>query len=298
MSVRRAINGKPAGVCFEISMSQERRYTSLAPMSWFKAFLKGFTTPMSSEGSNSVEGSNNFTEHATQILAMARLEAARFNHSFVGTEHLLLGLVRLGKGTAAAVLSKIGVDLEALKREVERQVGVAPDEKIASNISITPRVKKVLALAAKEARDMNDSSIGSEHILLGLMREGDGVAARVLKNFDLEIGVVKECILKELDPNYPSTAMEDESEKRRRVMIDVSKRYDVYCRDVDGEAVYRNVRFKGVRNLFKEREFGFAEFMEIEQVDGTVIFIGRHSIARFCEHGVTPKVEIIPRKKE
>lgn len=267
-------------------------------MNWLKAFWNGLTTPMSPEGVTSSEGSNNFTEHATQVLAMARLEAARFNHNFVGTEHLLLGFVRLGKGTAVAVLAKMGVDLEALKREVERQVGVAPGEKIAGNIPITPRVKKVLALAAKEARDMNHSSIGSEHILLGLMREGDGVAARVLKNFDLEIEVVRECILKELDPNYPSTAMKDEFEKRQKAMIDVSKRYDVYCRDVDGEAVYRNVRFKGVRNLFKEREFGLAEFMEIEQVDGATIFIRRHSIARFCEHGVTPKVEIIPRKKE
>jgi len=253
---------------------------------------------MSREGANSVEGSNSFTEHATQILAMALLEAARFNHNFVGTEHLLLGLVRLGKGTAVAVLAKMGLDLEALKREVERQLGVAPREKVTGNIHITPRVKKVMALAAKEASDMNHSSIGSEHILLGLMREGDGVAARVLKDFDLEIGVVRECILKELDPNYPSTAMKDDFEKRRRVMLDVSTRYDVYCRDLDGEAVYRNVLFKGVKNLFKEGDFGLAEFMEIEQVDGAVIFIGRHSIVRFCEHGVTPNVESIPRKKE
>jgi hypothetical protein len=267
-------------------------------MNWFKAFLQGFTTPVSRDGVSSFEGSNNFTQHATQVLAMARLEAARLNHSFVGTEHLLLGLVRLSKGTAVAVLIKMGVELEALKREVESLVGVSSDEKIAGNIHITPRVKKVLALAAKEARDMNHSSIGSEHILLGLMREGDGVAARVLKNFDLEIGVVKECILKELDPNYPSTAMKDEFEKRQKAVIDVSKRYDVYCRDVDGEAVYRNVLFKGVRNLFKEREFGFAEFVEIEQVDGAAIFIGRHSIIKFCEHGVTPDAELIPRKKE
>jgi hypothetical protein len=267
-------------------------------MKWFKAFWKGFTTPMSREGVSSFEGSNNFTQHATQVLAMARLEAARFNHGFVGTEHLLLGLVRLGKGTAVAVLAKMGVELEALKCEVERQVGITSGEKIAGNIPITPRVKKVLALAAKEARDMNHSSIGSEHILLGLMREGEGVAAHVLKNLDLEIEIVRECILKELDPNHPSTAMKDEFEKRQRVMIDVSKRYDVYCRDVDGEAVYRNVLFKGERHLFKEREFGYPDYVEIEQVDGAAIFIGRHSIIRFCVHGVTPKIELIPRKRE
>lgn len=269
------------------------------PVSWFNSFWKGFTTPMSREGANSVEGSDNyFTQHATQVLATARLEAARMNHRFVGTEHLLLGLVRMGKGTAVAVLAKIGVDLEALKHELERQVGVAPGEKVTGDISITPRVKKVLALAAKEARDMNHSSIGSEHILLGLMREGDGVAASVLKNFDLEIEVVRECILKELDPNYPSTAMKDEFEKRQKAMIDVSKRYDVYCQDAEGEAVYRNVLFKGVRDLFKHREFGYPEFVEIEQADGAAIFVRKHLIIRLCEHGVMPKVEIIPRKKE
>jgi len=267
-------------------------------MNWFKAFWKGLTTPMLREGVSSFEGSNNFTQHATQVLAMARLEAARFNHGFVGTEHLLLGLVRLGKGTAVAVLAKMGVELEALKREVEKQVGVTSGEKIAGDIPITPRVKKVLALAAKEAGEMNHSSIGSEHILLGLMREGDGVAARVLKNLDLEIEIVRQCILKELNPSYPSNAMNDEFKKRQKAMIDVSKRYDVYCRDVEGEAVYRNVLFKGIRNLFVERELSFPEFVEIEQVDGTAIFIDRHSILKFCEHGVTPDAELIPRKKE
>src|SRR6266700_2132773 len=109
-------------------------------MNWLKEFWKGFTTPMSSEGTGPSEALHNFTQHAKQTLAMARLEAERFNHNFIGTEHLLLGLTRLSKGTAVAVLVKMGVELELVQREVEKQVGVGPIEKSATDIPYTPRV--------------------------------------------------------------------------------------------------------------------------------------------------------------
>src|SRR6478736_3734279 len=148
------------------------------------------------------EAMNNFTPRAQQVLALARKEADRFNHNFVGTEHLLLGLIKLGQGVAVNVLQKMGLDLETVRMEVEKQVGTGPDQKMIGNIPYTPRVKKVLALASKEAKALNHTYVGTEHILLGLLREGDGVAARVLKNLEVDIEQTRQEILKELDPNF------------------------------------------------------------------------------------------------
>src|SRR5580698_1248621 len=153
----------------------------------------------------SEESMNNFTPRAQQVLALARKEADRFNHNFVGTEHLLLGLIKLGQGVAVNVLQKLGLDLETVRMEVEKQVGTGPDQKMIGNIPYTPRVKKVLALAAKEAKALNHTYVGTEHILLGLLREGDGVAARVLKNLDVDIEQTRQEILKELDPQFASS---------------------------------------------------------------------------------------------
>jgi ATP-dependent Clp protease ATP-binding subunit ClpC len=150
----------------------------------------------------SEEAMNNFTPRAQQVLALARKEADRFNHNFVGTEHLLLGLIKLGQGVAVNVLQKMGLDLETVRMEVEKQVGTGPDQKMIGNIPYTPRVKKVLALASKEAKALNHTYVGTEHILLGLLREGDGVAARVLKNLEVDIEQTRQEILKELDPNF------------------------------------------------------------------------------------------------
>src|SRR6266403_391105 len=158
------------------------------------------------------EAMNNFTPRAQQVLALARKEADRFNHNFVGTEHLLLGLIKLGQGVAVNVLQKLGLDLETVRMEVEKQVGTGPDQKMIGNIPYTPRVKKVLALAVKEAKALNHTYVGTEHILLGLLREGDGVAARVLKNLDVDIEQTRQEILKELNPNFEAAEEQAPSE--------------------------------------------------------------------------------------
>lgn len=145
---------------------------------------------------------NNFTPRAQQVLQLARKEADRFNHNYVGTEHLLLGLIKLGQGVAVNVLQKMGLDLETVRMEVEKQVGSGPETKIVGNVPYTPRVKKVLALAGKEAKALSHSYVGTEHILLGLLKEGEGVAARVLKNLEVDIERTKNEIQKELDPNF------------------------------------------------------------------------------------------------
>ena len=145
---------------------------------------------------------NNFTPRAQQVLALARKEADRFHHNYVGTEHILLGLIKLGQGVAVSVLQKMGLDLETVRAAVEKQVGTGQETKTPGSIPYTPRVKKVLALAGKEARTLNHSYVGTEHILLGLLREGEGVAARVLKSLDIDIERTRNEILRELDPQF------------------------------------------------------------------------------------------------
>src|ERR687893_1974657 len=158
----------------------------------------------------SLKTMNNFTPRAQQVLALARKEADRFHHNYVGTEHILLGLIKLGQGVAVSVLQKMGMDLETVRMEVEKQVGSGPETKMVGNIPYTPRVKKVLALAGKEAKALNHSYVGTEHILLGLLREGEGVAARVLKSLEVDIERTRNEILKELDPNFTPPESEQE----------------------------------------------------------------------------------------
>jgi ATP-dependent Clp protease ATP-binding subunit ClpC len=149
-----------------------------------------------------MEPMNNFTPRAQQVLALARKEADRFHHNYVGTEHILLGLIKLGQGVAVSVLQKMGLDLETVRNAVEKQVGTGQETKTQGSIPYTPRVKKVLALAGKEAKALNHSYVGTEHILLGLLREGEGVAARVLKSLDIDIERTRNEILRELDPQF------------------------------------------------------------------------------------------------
>jgi ATP-dependent Clp protease ATP-binding subunit ClpC len=151
------------------------------------------------------EPMSNFTPRAQQVLALARKEADRFHHNYVGTEHILLGLINLGQGVAVNVLQKMGLDLDTVRQAVDEQVGLGPEAKPSGNVPYTPRVKKVLALAGKEAKSLNHSYVGTEHILLGLLREGEGVAARVLKSLDIDVERCRNEILSELDPNFSSS---------------------------------------------------------------------------------------------
>jgi ATP-dependent Clp protease ATP-binding subunit ClpC len=157
------------------------------------------------------EPMSNFTPRAQQVLALARKEADRFHHNYIGTEHLLLGLINLGQGVAVNVLQKMGLDLDTVRQAVDEQVGLGPEAKPSGNIPYTPRVKKVLALAGKEAKSLNHSYVGTEHILLGLLREGEGVAARVLKSLDVDVDRCRNEILSELDPNFASSEEKESS---------------------------------------------------------------------------------------
>ena len=133
-----------------------------------------------------------FTKRARKVLSLAQEEAQRLQHNYVGTEHLLLGLVREGEGVAAKALSNLGVELHEVRSSVERIIGRG-DHIVLGEIGLTPRAKKVIELAVDEARRLNHHYIGTEHLLLGLVREGEGIAADVLESLDVNLkGVRKE----------------------------------------------------------------------------------------------------------
>lgn len=151
-----------------------------------------------SDGRTSKRGSfDMFTERARTVMQLAQEEAQRLQHNFIGTEHLLLGLLREGEGVAGQVLRKLGVDLEQARQAVEGIVGRG--ERIAEGeIRLTPRAKKVVELAVAETRRLNHLYVGTEHLLLGLLREGEGVGAGVLTSFGLSLQEVRANVIQVL----------------------------------------------------------------------------------------------------
>src|SRR5438128_6659836 len=138
-----------------------------------------------------------FTERARRVLTFAQEEAQRFNHNYIGTEHLLLGLVREGEGVAARVLTSMGVDLELVRTQVELIIGRG-DRMVMGEIGLTPRAKRVIELAVDEARRLNHHYIGTEHLLLGLVREGEGIAAGVLESLGVSLEKVRAQVIEVL----------------------------------------------------------------------------------------------------
>ena len=136
-----------------------------------------------------------FTDRARKVMALANQEAQRFNHEYIGTEHILLGLVKEGSGVGANVLKTLDVDLRKVRLEVEKLVKSGPDMISMGKLPQTPRAKKVIEYAIEEARNLNHNYVGTEHLLLGLIREHDGVAAQVLRNLGLKLEEVREEVL-------------------------------------------------------------------------------------------------------
>jgi len=175
---------------------------------------------------------NKFTERARKVLGLAQEEAQRLRHNYIGTEHLLLGLVREREGIAGRVLSGQGVDLDEVRARVEHIIGRG-DHVVTGEVGFTPRAKKVVQLAVDEAVDLGHHYIGTEHILLGLVREGEGIAAGVLESFDLRLGQVRTAVLQELTHLPPDEAREQAA---RRPSFSGPKNNVVTCR-LDDHAV-------------------------------------------------------------
>jgi ATP-dependent Clp protease ATP-binding subunit ClpC len=136
-----------------------------------------------------------FTDRARKVMALANQEAQRFNHEYIGTEHILLGLVKEGSGVGANVLKNLDVDLRKVRLEVEKLVKAGPEMVTMGKLPQTPRAKKVIEYAIEEARNLNHNYVGTEHLLLGLLREHDGVAAQVLRNLGLKLEEVRDEVL-------------------------------------------------------------------------------------------------------
>ena len=136
-----------------------------------------------------------FTDRARKVMQLANQEAQRFNHEYIGTEHILLGLVKEGSGVAANVLKNLEVDLRKIRLEVEKIVQSGPDMVTMGKLPQTPRAKKVIEYAMEEARNLNHNYVGTEHLLLGLLREQEGVAAQVLMNLGLKLEDVRDEVL-------------------------------------------------------------------------------------------------------
>jgi ATP-dependent Clp protease ATP-binding subunit ClpA len=149
-----------------------------------------------------------FTDRARKVMQLANQEALRFRHEYIGTEHVLLGLTAEGSGVAANVLKNLDIDLLKLRREVEKIIPYDPNaETVATGrLPHTPRTKKVVEHAIEEARSLDHNYVGTEHLLLGLLREEEGLAAQVLTNLGLKLGDVREEVLNLLGHNMPKAA--------------------------------------------------------------------------------------------
>src|SRR5438552_3367839 len=145
-----------------------------------------------------------FTDRSRKVMQLANQEAQRFNHEYIGTEHILLGLVKEGSGVAANVLKNLDINLQKIRLEVEKMVQPGPDRVTMGKLPQTPRAKKVIEYSIEEARNLNHNYVGTEHLLLGLLREQEGVAAQVLMNLGLKLEDVREEVLNLLGHNMDS----------------------------------------------------------------------------------------------
>jgi ATP-dependent Clp protease ATP-binding subunit ClpC len=147
-----------------------------------------------------------FTDGARRVMQLARGEARRFRHAYIGTEHILLGLVQERSGVAADILKNRDVDIPRIRAEAEKLVQSGPDLVTLPKLPQTPRAKRAIELAVVEARNLHENYVGTEHVLLGLLREREGVAAQVLINLGLRLDGVRTEILKRIDGRAPLEA--------------------------------------------------------------------------------------------
>ncbi|MDI3281584.1 MAG: Clp protease N-terminal domain-containing protein, partial [Bacillota bacterium] len=143
-----------------------------------------------------------FTERAERVILLSQEEARRLGHSAVGTEHILLGLIREGDGVAARALQSLGLTLEAIQEEVEKMMGRVEIQPPMGKVTLTPRAKRVIELAIDEARQLGHNYVGTEHLLLGLLREKEGIAAQVLRSLGVDLVKVRERVVELLGGMY------------------------------------------------------------------------------------------------
>jgi ATP-dependent Clp protease ATP-binding subunit ClpC len=185
--------------------------TSKRSIIGFLVFLAGVVglvrliDALSRRNGRDIDRFDKFTERARKVLSLAQEEAQRLRHNYIGTEHLLLGLLREGEGVAAKVLNNLGVDLKEARNTVEAIIGRG-NRVVLGEIGLTPRAKKVIELAVDEARRLNHHYIGTEHLLLGLVREGEGIAAGTLESLGVDLKKVRAETMRVLGRNEGTTS--------------------------------------------------------------------------------------------
>ncbi|HWB01601.1 MAG TPA: Clp protease N-terminal domain-containing protein [Verrucomicrobiales bacterium] len=180
-------------------LKHEFAKTSVKKRAWLKR-LNGIIDAVTGAFGSAPSWST-LTPGARWTLELARQEAPRLHHGFVGTEHVLLALLALEEGVVPNVFKRMGVEREAVRRRIENWVSRFPLSKMPGRIPYTPRVKKSLSFAAREARVSRNASVGAEHLLLGLVMEGEGIAGRVLRDFGFSPETIREEIMREADRN-------------------------------------------------------------------------------------------------
>jgi ATP-dependent Clp protease ATP-binding subunit ClpA len=201
-----------------------------------------------------------FTDRARRVMEFANQEAWRFNHEYLGTEHILLGLVREGTGVAANILKNVGADLRNVRLEVEKIVQSGPDIVTMGKVPMTPRAKKVIEIATNEARNLNHAYVGTEHLFLGLVNEDTTVAAQVLLNLGIQLKGVREEVVKLLvcSPTEPEVDLAEEIVKGFEQQIDLINRFvSSAIADMDFE---KGALLRDITDKLKELKTRFIKF--------------------------------------
>lgn len=197
-----------------------------------------------------------FTDRARKVMQLANQEAMRFNHEYIGTEHILLGLIKEGSGVAAMVLKELGIDLRTIRLEVDKMVQSGPDVLNMGSLPKTPRAKRVIDYAMEECRNFNHHYVGTEHLLLGLIREGEGVAAKVLMVLGLGLDAVRDAVRQALGFCDDRDAQVTDSGSTFRIRIELCRALLRFDESIDllDRAVFEAAHYSGVGNLDAQRD--------------------------------------------
>ncbi len=247
-----------------------------------------------------------FTERARKVLNLAQEEAHRFNHNYIGTEHILLGLVREGEGVAARVLGNLGVELHKVRSAVEFIIGRG-EKMVLGDIGLTPHAKKVVELAIDEAQRLNHHYIGTEHILLGLVREGEGIAAGVLESMGVSLAKVRSEVMRVLNSNQGNPPIHNTAQVTTVQMVADPPELGSQLRDkltrlvelrMHKEEAAKNEQYELAANLYN-RESEIKAELEAEDFDYEQFIGGLHelgvSVSIYAQTSNTRPEQIAPQ---
>jgi ATP-dependent Clp protease ATP-binding subunit ClpC len=242
-----------------------------------------------------------FTERARQVVVLAQDEARALKHNYIGTEHLLLGLLREEEGLAALVLESLDITVEEVRAQVARIVGQG-DEATSGQIPFTPRAKKVLELSLREALSLGHNWIGTEHVLLGLVRENEGVAARILLDFGADAEKIRNGVIESLSEGgrHPEEPSAEELQAAREAHPDLAEEFDRLSREK--ERAIDDQEFERAASLREQERSALARLLSREEVHERAMprerILGRHVHGRRRRRPTSKPLGLAPRWRE